>query len=71
MNVSDNSVWHEAPKQPPHHGIKPCPFCGEGEALSLYSCGNHRISCLICFTDGPTAGTTEDALEAWNTRFEP
>lgn len=68
--VHDNRFYREVSTKPPHHGLSPCPFCGEDEALSLHSCGGHRVSCQICFMDGPTADTPEDALEAWNTRLE-
>lgn len=48
--------------------FKPCPFCAEDSALSVYSCGRHAVNCGICFTEGPSADTPAAAIEGWNTR---
>ncbi len=47
-----------------------CPFCGEGEALSLHSSGHHHIECQICFAQGPASDKPEVAIEAWGIRHE-
>lgn len=47
-----------------------CPFCGEGEALSLHSCGHHFIECRICFAQGPSGSAPHVAYEGWNSRHE-
>jgi len=66
--VDDSRFYREGSVQKPATGNSGCPFCGEPTSLSLYSCGNHRVQCLICFTEGPTGDTPEIAIEAWNTR---
>lgn len=54
----------DAPVSP----LQPCPFCAEDTALSVYSCGWHKVNCGICFTEGPNADTPAAAIEGWNTR---
>lgn len=52
----------------PVSSLRPCPFCAEDSALSVYSCGRHAVNCGICFTEGPSADTPAAAIEGWNTR---
>jgi Lar family restriction alleviation protein len=50
--------------------IKPCPFCGSNEDISIFShyddC-NFALFCA-CGFGGVTKKTREDAIQAWNQR---
>ena len=51
--------------------LKPCPFCGLSEALSVSLTGpngSYFVLCDSCFTNGPYASTTHEAIEWWNRR---
>lgn len=49
--------------------IQPCPFC-EGEMTELITDenDNHAVYCGDCHATGPTAGSKEAAVNAWNER---
>ncbi len=48
--------------------IKRCPFCNKPCEMRVYdSC---FVECNNCLTKGPPCATREQALIAWNTRFE-
>ena len=48
--------------------LKPCPFCG-GKA-ELKNDLQDRVVCTDCRANGPYFLTSNDAIEAWNTRAE-
>lgn len=57
--------------------LLPCPFCGdhsveEAESAVPTTKGGHKraVYCNGCFSEGPTADTTADAIAAWNTRAD-
>lgn len=57
-------------KEPVYMGsLKPCPFCGETEALGIHSPRKSAVLCGICFTEGPQGEYPRHAREGWNTRF--
>lgn len=57
--------------------LKPCPFCGEESDLEIdhfltYSKLHpdlYEVHCVICGGCGGGGWTTEEAIEAWNTRI--
>ena len=47
--------------------LRPCPFCGSinlGVKLGVPL----NVRCLDCETDGPHAGTRQEAIAKWNIR---
>lgn len=52
--------------------LKPCPFCG-GKDISIinHTAMGYWASCGPCGAIGPTRQTEEEAVEAWNRRYEP
>ena len=52
-------------------GISACPFCG-GDRQTVKSSGRWGwfVSCE-CAAVGPSAGSRDGAIKAWNTRREP
>ena len=48
----------------------PCPFCGNGPIdMDVRGCGqSHRVQCLRCNAQGPSAGSDRTAIEEWNIR---
>lgn len=48
--------------------LKPCPFCGSVEMLSMREA--LFITCDGCIVHGPSGETREDAIARWNTRAE-
>lgn len=65
--------WREVP-------LDPCPFCGAEETLNdkagliveydsvRWPGMKYFVECLACYSDGPGAPSTEEAVELWNTR---
>lgn len=58
--------------------LKPCPFCGKGDARPFvahdeYGRDSHGVQCtgFQCSICGPERGTVEEASEAWNYRPLP
>ena len=61
--------------------LKPCPFCGKSEHLEILKIEDskhpkhYKVTCDI--TSGGCGGiggyrfSNQEAIEAWNTRFEP
>lgn len=50
--------------------LKPCPFCGEKEAIRLTSWGLWRCWCVKCLAKGADELYKKDAIEAWNRRVD-
>lgn len=54
--------------------LKPCPFCGSGRddnrAISIMRAGLWYIYCNECKASQGDYKTREDAINAWNTRYE-
>ena len=55
--------------------LKPCPFCGGEAQLRVFGWIDHKehygIRCLSCLAQTMDYyNTEEDAIEAWNTRWE-
>ena len=52
--------------------LKPCPFCGE-EKIYYYNPSpiDHRFNCCKCLASTGSHSTKEEAMEAWNNRYEP
>lgn len=52
--------------------LKPCPFCGNSEDLTVTrinnSTGYRRIECKKCDYNRYIYGTKQDAIRKWNTR---
>ena len=49
--------------------LKPCPFCGNKENLELELWViSLRLFCPSCGCHGPTGGTKQEAIGAWNRR---
>ncbi len=55
-----------------NQAMKPCPFCGKGDAeiQRRYGITNliYYIRCNVCEADGPRSITPERAAELWNER---
>lgn len=57
--------------------LKPCPFCGEKDNLSIRKWSgwnNHFVRCESCFAIVPDPSATDftkkEAIEAWNRRVD-
>ena len=50
--------------------LKPCPFCGEKEAIRLTSWGLWRCWCVKCLAKTADELYKKDAIEAWNRRAD-
>ncbi len=55
--------------------LKPCPFCGEKDAIGIESYKSSGIdwfyvTCHECMAQGTTCGTEQDAVDTWNWRAE-
>lgn len=50
--------------------LKPCPFCG-GEAKTVTDYYFRNTRCSSCGATGWQCCTESEAIEAWNTRYEP
>ncbi len=49
--------------------LKPCPFCGENEDLSVMPDKHfYSVNCEVCGTLGPVGETEGIAVERWNRR---
>ena len=52
--------------------LKPCPFCGEGERISIVRFQQEplalAIQCACCLSFGPHGTCKQDIEKAWNTR---
>ncbi len=47
--------------------LKPCPFCGEDEALTMTNLGGKfHIECDTCEARGPREYSRKSARKAWN-----
>jgi len=51
--------------------LNSCPFCGSRAAKIGEFHGLYFVICEVCHADGPAKYTSEEAVEAWNTRAEP
>lgn len=53
--------------------LLPCPFCGHTKfgPDSIFGEGYRYVVCGICDTSGPAKRTEAEAIEAWNTRYQP
>lgn len=48
-----------------------CPWCGGEESLSVdlrADTGSWAVHCSACFADGPSARSSDDALQRWASR---
>lgn len=62
-----------------NEGLKPCPFCGETERISLMHgrFGDSFVTCFVChvttafFTGSANKDGDRIAKDAWNMRREP
>ena len=55
--------------------LKPCPFCGEKDAIGIESYKSSGIdwfyvTCHECMAQGTTCGTEQDAVDTWNWRAD-
>lgn len=51
--------------------LKPCPFCGEKDNIEVFvKYDDCFIACTKCCANGPYKHTEEEAVEAWNTRYQ-
>ena len=53
--------------------LKPCPFCGKGNATTMQKIGRDTwsvIACEECGTRGPECLSDDDAVDAWNHRTQ-
>lgn len=53
--------------------LKPCPFCGEKDRISVaaYRCDSgfwQYVFCDECLAEDPVGKTEQDAVDAWNRR---
>lgn len=48
--------------------LKPCPFCGNGDAINIVSGGWHLVRCFYCGFLSNSHYKREDAIKDWNTR---
>ena len=51
--------------------ISACPFCGREQARPKSSARWGWFVSCPCHATGPSAGSREGAIRAWNTRVEP
>jgi Lar family restriction alleviation protein len=53
--------------------VRPCPFCNSYSVVGLVAEVNrediHRVMCKECSALGPPQKTVEEAITAWNDRF--
>ena len=48
--------------------LKPCPFCGSLSIEPFGGGGYFYLGCRVCEAEGPTADSTVEAFDRWDSR---
>jgi Lar family restriction alleviation protein len=72
FRAADRRPAHGGYPDPPAPGqYEPCPFCeGEFPIMLTRDHAGHVVICTSCSAMGPTRGTADEAIAAWNKRVE-